>query len=136
MSRANRKKPMAQINVVPYIDVMLVLLVIFMVTAPMLTPGVAVQLPTLGDSTLSQGEPPIIVSINKDGEYFIELGEKTPQAVTAANVASYVKSVLEKSKVPVLVRADKSVSYGAVIELMGNLTQAGVPDVGLVTEAP
>jgi biopolymer transport protein TolR len=134
--RANRKKPVADINVVPYIDVMLVLLVIFMITAPMLTPGVEVQLPTLGETTLSQEDPPIIVSINKDGEYFIELGDDKPKAMAASKVGEYVKGIFDTAKVPVLIRADEAVSYGAVIKLMGSLRDAGVPDVGLVTEAP
>lgn len=139
MIHQNRRKPMSEINVVPYIDVMLVLLVIFMITAPMLTQGVKVDLPQTTAEPIEEQttDEHLIVSVNVDGEYFIERGQKKPESVQPDAIYDYVSKVL--SQVPetqVLVRGDRAVSYGVIVELMTVLQRAGAGSVGLVTEAP
>ena len=131
---------MAEINVVPYIDVMLVLLVIFMITAPMLTQGVKVDLPQTKAAPLDSKKKPdefLIVSVDINGNYFIERGQEKPQSVPGKDVGSYVGKVI--NQVPdtqVLVRGDRAVPYGTVVELMTVLQKAGAESVGLVTESP
>ncbi|ADZ91221.1 protein TolR [Marinomonas mediterranea] len=132
--RAHRKQ-VAEINVVPYIDVMLVLLVIFMITAPMLTQGVDVELPNANAAPIQQEETDVLIaSVDKSGQYFIDIGgEQSP--ISLADLQTRVKKVLSQNpNIPVLVRGDKNVSYGEVIGLMVSLQGAGVPNVGLVTE--
>ncbi len=131
-----RKKPMAEINVVPYIDVMLVLLVVFMVTAPMLMQGVKVDLPRAPSSPMdSKDDEPLIVSIKKDGTYFIELGGKPKENKSLDNIAALVAKVItQKPQTPILVWGDRDVPYGNVVTLMTRLQNAGAPSVGLVTE--
>ena len=127
-----RRKPMAEINVVPYIDVMLVLLVIFMITAPMLTQGVKVELPQAKASAVdTQNNTPLIVSINKTGQYFINDESQKQQSLTLQNI---LIRVLAESKIAkndnktkqILVRGDKNVAYGQVISLMSALKNAGI----------
>ncbi|MGD8430483.1 MAG: protein TolR [Ectothiorhodospiraceae bacterium] len=129
---------MAEINVVPYIDVMLVLLVIFMVTAPLLYQGVEVDLPQASAKPLRNKESePVIVEVNRDGEYFLNIGETPGNALTARKLVVTVTAVMRRRPdTPVLVRGDKNVPYGRVIEVMARLKQAGVPQVGLMTEPP
>lgn len=131
-----RKKPMAEINVVPYIDVMLVLLVVFMVTAPMLMQGVKVDLPQAPSTPMeSKDDEPLIVSIKKDGTYYIEFGGKPEESKPLDFIANVVTKIMkEKPQTPVLVWGDKEVPYGDVITLMTQLQNAGAPSVGLVTE--
>ncbi|WP_049722081.1 protein TolR [Gilvimarinus polysaccharolyticus] len=133
-----KKKPMAEINVVPYIDVMLVLLVVFMVTAPMLMQGVQVNLPQAPSSPIDDKEDePLIVSVDKTGAYFIELGGEPKQSKPLADITAMVSKVLgEKPTTPVLVWGDREVSYGMVVSLMTELQGAGAPSVGLVTDPP
>lgn len=133
-----KKKPIAEINVVPYIDVMLVLLIVFMVAAPMLTQGVKVELPQAASEPIeSKDDEPIMVSIKKDGTYYITLGSDTEQARPLAEIKDMVSKVLRQSpKTQVLVQGDHSVSYGTVVTLMSELQGAGAPSVGLVTEPP
>jgi biopolymer transport protein TolR len=141
MSRQKRK-PMAEINVVPYIDVMLVLLVIFMITAPMLTQGVKVDLPQAKAAPIDvQDAMPIIISVDKDGSYFINDENQQNQAIGLQNllVRIMAENKLAKQnnkKKPILVRGDKQVAYGQVIALMATLKKAGIENVGLMTEAP
>lgn len=136
---APKRRPMAEINVVPYIDVMLVLLIIFMVTAPMLVQSVPVDLPDV-NATPTEIEPDdstIVVSVNKQGLYFIERGEEQPKAMILADVQSYAQKVT--AQVPatrLLIRGDASVPYGKVVALMGGLQAVGIKNVGLITEAP
>ena len=127
---------MAEINVVPYIDVMLVLMVVFMITAPLLTEGINIELPKLTAKPVKVDEQQaLVVSIKADGSYYLNLGEKTDKQVTLKNVGIQVgKIVLAKPAVQVLVRGDKSVAYGRVVELMAVLQKSGVPNVGLITE--
>ena len=139
MSRnRNKHRAMADINVVPYIDVMLVLLIIFMVTAPMLMQGVKVDLPTANAEPVDeQDSEPLIISIDSAGELYLNLGEDEKQALTLATVSQRVGAVMRRSpKKPVLVWGDRAVAYGEVVTLMAALQEAGAPSVGLVTEPP
>ncbi|PIE37909.1 MAG: protein TolR [Gammaproteobacteria bacterium] len=129
---------MSEINVVPYIDVMLVLLIIFMVTAPMLMQGVQVDLPeAVTEPVDNQDSEPLIVSIKPSGELFLNLGANEEQALSLATIKQRVSVVLRRNpKKPVMVWGDRAVAYGEVVELMAALQQAGAPSVGLVTENP
>lgn len=135
--RRERRKPVADMNVVPYIDVMLVLLVIFMVTAPMLTQGIHVELPKAVTDNLSlRNREPIILSIKEDGSYWIKQGNDKDQRLERNAITDTVHRALEKTpEAPVLVNGDHRVNYGIVVTLMANLQQAGVPNVGLLTQA-
>lgn len=136
--RKPKKKPMAEINVVPYIDVMLVLLIVFMVTAPLLMQGVQVELPQAPSEPLEDDDvEPLIVSVKKDGSYYINLGGDQEQERPLAEIKDTVGKVLrQKPETPVLVWGDQEVGYGIVVELMTELQSAGAPSVGLVTEPP
>ena len=138
MRRRARLRPMAEINVVPYIDVMLVLLIIFMVTAPMLMQGVQVDLPQAKTEPVeSQDSEPLIVSINARGQLFLNLGAQDDQILSLATVRQRVGAVIRRSPdKPVLVWGDRAVPYGQVVALMAALKDAGAPGVGLVTEDP
>jgi len=129
---------MAEINVVPYIDVMLVLLIIFMVTAPMIMQGVQVELPHANATPVPpQDIKPLVVSIKADGSYFIELGskEQAGSATSLDDIADRVGKVLRaKPETPVFVWGDRRVPYGDVVELMSALQAAGAGSVGLVTD--
>lgn len=136
-TRRVRKRPMSEINVVPYIDVMLVLLIIFMVTAPLMTQGVKVDLPQASAEPVQQSETePLIVSVDADGFYYLNVGEDPKQGIDHDLLVQRVAAVLKyKPGTPVLVRGDASVNYGAVVTAMALLQKAGAPSVGLVTEA-
>lgn len=137
MSRQqNRRKPMSEINVVPYIDVMLVLLVIFMITAPLLTQGVDVELPQADAEPLSQQtEEPVVVTVDRAGELYIDVGEGKDRPISPEDLVNRVRVVLKhKPKTPIMVRGDTGVAYGRVIEAMVLLQSAGTPSVGLITE--
>ena len=129
--RHRKKKQMAEINVVPYIDVMLVLLVIFMVTAPLLTEGVKVDLVQADAKQIDSNEiEPVVLSVDIEGKYFIDTEVKEPEAIRA-----YAAAVLRRNpKVEFMVRGDKDVAYEAVVHAMVLLQQAGVPSVGLITD--
>ena len=133
----NKHRPMAEINVVPYIDVMLVLLIIFMVTAPMLMQGVKVDLPEANaDPVENQDSEPVIVSVDATGQLFLNLGQEE-QVLSLATIKDRVAEVIRRSpKKPVLVWGDKAVPYGDVVTVMVALQEAGAPSVGLVTENP
>jgi biopolymer transport protein TolR len=132
-----KRKPMSEINVVPYIDVMLVLLIIFMVTAPMLMQGVKVELPEASAAPVeNQDSEPVIVSIDSAGQLFLNLGQEE-QVLSLATVKDRVAAVMRRSPdKPVLVWGDRAVPYGQVVTLMAALQEAGAPAVGLVTEDP
>jgi biopolymer transport protein TolR len=133
-----KRKSMAEINVVPYIDVMLVLLVVFMVTAPLLTQGVKVDLPQAVSAPLdNQDQEPVVVSIKADGSYYVKLGKDEEAAKSLNDISTQVAKILTlQPKTPVLVWGDTKVDYGKVVELMALLQQAGAESVGLVTEPP
>jgi biopolymer transport protein TolR len=136
--RRVKHRPMAEINVVPYIDVMLVLLVIFMVTAPMLMQGVKVELPEAASDPVENQDPePLIVSINASGELFLNLGADQEQKLSLATIKQRVSVVIRRSpEKPVMVWGDRNVAYGDVVILMTVLQEAGAPHVGLVTDSP
>lgn len=138
MRKAPSRRPMSEINVVPYIDVMLVLLVIFMVTAPLLTQGVHVDLPkTPSEPFTDAKEEPLIVSVKADGGYYLNLGENPKQAVPLKDIGTKVAAVIRRNPdTPVLVWGDVKVPYGTVVTLMSELQAAGAEGVGLVTESP
>ncbi|HKK23870.1 MAG TPA: protein TolR [Pseudohaliea sp.] len=129
---------MAEINVVPYIDVMLVLLIIFMVTAPMLMQGVKVELPDAAAEPVdNQDSEPLIVSVNSAGQFFLNVGGDKERPVSLATIQQRVGAVMRRSPdKPVLVWGDEAVPYGEVVTLMAALQEAGAPGVGLVTEDP
>ncbi|BBB26504.1 protein TolR [Amphritea japonica] len=135
--RAKTKRKLnADINVVPYIDVMMVLLVIFMITAPMLTQGVDVELPKASsDPVDTQDSEPVIVTVDKDGQYFIDVGGDPLAPVSGEVVEERISKILSSNpKKLLLVRGDRGVDYDHVIQLMTLLQQAGAESVGLVTE--
>jgi len=130
------RRALAEINVVPYIDVMLVLLVIFMITAPLLMQGVNVSLPQTSSKPLSQNDRlPMIVSVNQRGHYFLNTTAHPMQALTAQQLMSEVSMQLSKnSHRPVYVKGDRQANYGNVVIAMSLLQKAGVNDIGLITE--
>ncbi len=133
-----RRRKVAEINVVPYIDVMLVLLIIFMVTAPLITQGVKVDLPQADAEPLDKDtKPPLVASVDAQGFYYITLGSNEKEPLSAAEVATLVKAhLVVNPDTPVVVNGDGAVSYDAVIQLMVLLqTVAGVPSVGLMTDS-
>lgn len=139
MGRKNgRRKPMAEINVVPYIDVTLVLLIIFMITTPMLQTGVQVELPQADSATVESeaDNMPVIVSINEQSQYFITIDDQEPELIQPEEVEGRVMAVLnQKPKTQVLIGAYKGIDYGVVVTLMAGLKNAGVSSVGLMTKS-
>ncbi len=135
-----KKRPIAEINVVPYIDVMLVLLVIFMITAPLLTQGVNVNLPQAHAKALAaKDKTPIVVSVNHQGQYFLNLATHPLQAINPQQLMSQVSAYLLLAKQhhenrPVYVKGDRDVNYGRVVQAMVLLQKAGAANVGLITE--
>ena len=137
MRRRKKHEQKAEINVVPWIDVCLVLLIVFMVTAPLLMQGVEVQLPQASTEPMDTKEEPLIVSVKQDKTFYINLGANQEAPTPLADIAEQVRKVLAtKPKTPVLVWGDTRVDYGAVVEVMGALQSVGVDNVGLVTEPP
>ncbi len=139
--RNSKRKSMAEINVVPYIDVMLVLLVIFMITAPLLSQGVNVELPKAQAKTLTQQREPIIVSINAQGEYFLNTFTAPDRPIDQELLKNEVSKELLAAKQKneersVFVKGDKRVDYDKVMQAMVLLQQAGAQSVGLITQDP
>ena len=138
--KRQRRKPMAEINVVPYIDVMLVLLIIFMITAPMLTQGVKVDLPQAAANPVDPSEnnsEPLIVSVDAEGLFYIAIGDKQDQPIDAQPLMVKVAAVLRRSpQTQVMVKGDSAANYGQVVYVMTLLQQAGAPSVGLITKQP
>ena len=135
-SRRIRKKPIGQINVVPYIDVMLVLLVIFMITAPLLTEGVKVKLPQADAKTITPKDiAPLVGTVDAHGDLHLASGAAQSVALDAESLMVRVAATLQLNpKTPVYVRGDRNVAYGKVVTVMAMLQQAGVSGVGLLTE--
>ena len=134
-----RRRPMSEINVVPYIDVMLVLLVIFMITAPLLSQGVKVELPRASAEPLPpEALEPLVLTVDAAGRYYLNVGGTgETEPVELETLLARVAAVLRhKPETPVMVRGDRAVDYGRVIEAMVVLQAAGAPNVGLVTEPP
>ena len=133
------KKPLASdMNVVPYIDVMLVLLVIFMVTAPMLTTGLTVDLPKADTSALSVAQQqPAIVTLQADQQYFLKLGAAEDQPMSLSELQELLSAEQAKNpELSVLINGDQSVPYGESVRLMAGLQSVGLQKVGLITETP
>jgi len=131
--RGGKRRPLAEINVItPFVDVMLVLLIIFMVTAPLLSPGIPVDLPKTNAKPLSENREPLSITVKKDGRIYLM---NTP--VAADDLVVRLKAIAENGNDErIYVRGDASVAYGRVIEVMGILNAAGFTKVGLVTGPP
>ena len=137
MRKSGKRKPVSEINVVPYIDVMLVLLIIFMITAPLLQQGVEIDLPQASANPLPpEQREPLIISVSKDGDLYLNIGENNDKPIDEDMLANRVAAVINNHpQTPVLVRGDKAVDYGRVTEAMVLLQSAGVEKVGLMTES-
>ena len=129
---------MSEINVVPYIDVMLVLLVIFVITAPLLSQGVHVDLPQADAKPLDvESQEPLVVTIDSTGDYYVNYGENQSAPVEPQVLTTRVAALLRhRPDLDIVVRGDENVPYGDVVILMTILQRAGAPSVGLMTEAP
>ena len=142
MSGVRKRRLMGEINVVPYIDVMLVLLVIFMVTAPILTQGVLVDLPKAPSEPIAENQDdPLVVSMRADGALFMNIGiRRNDEGGTRVTIFSLEeqagKIIRSRPDIPVYVRADHGLDYGQVVALMTALQRAGAQSVGLITEPP
>ena len=135
--KKNKRKPVCEINVVPYIDVMLVLLVIFMITAPLITAGVKVDLPQVDAEPMSaNAEPPLIASIDQSGNYYLSVGDTSDEALELHELIELVIAHKQiNPKAEIMINGDRNVVYNKVVQLMNLLqTQAGVESVGLMTE--
>ena len=132
-----KRKLMGEINVVPYIDVMLVLLVIFMATAPLLTQGVKVELPK-ADAAPIEAAPdsqPVILSVDADGNLYLSVGDEEDQPKSGAYIVEKVRIVMENApETPIFIEADRAVDYGYVVGAMVLLQQGGVQSIGFVTD--
>ena len=134
-----RRKLMGEINVVPYIDVMLVLLIIFMITAPLLTQGVQVELPDANslplDPELLKDREPLVLSVDRNGHYYLNVGKNEDASIDAEEVARRAAAVLGRDKgTPVLIKADERVPYGRVVQGMVLLQRAGATRIGFLTD--
>ena len=130
-----RRKLKAEINVVPYIDVMLVLLIIFMVTAPLLNLGVDIELPKSNAKSLDKKSDPVLLSVAPDGTMYLTLGKDPREVVDAATLVTKVSAfVRQNPQVPVLVGGDTHAEYGRIYEAMVLLQEAGAPRVGLMSQ--
>lgn len=138
MHQPGPRRPMSDINVVPFIDVMLVLLVIFMITAPLLTQGVKVDLPKTSANALTEKQKePLIVTVDSQGQFYFNLADKPSQPIPPQTLSHLVTTQLAnqtEEQRPVLVRGDKNANYGKVVEAMVLLQQAGAKTVGLITQ--
>ena len=129
-SRARRHSPMHEINVTPFVDVMLVLLIIFMVTAPLLTSGVPLELPEVKGQQLQANKEPLTISVQKDGKVYIQETQ-----VQLNDIAAKLKAIAKGGHdEPIFVRGDKGIDYGTVMRVMGRIKQGGFNKVSLVTE--
>ena len=130
--RRQRYRPLAEINVTPMVDVMLVLLIIFMVAAPLMTSGVDVDLPKTDAKPLSQDSEPLTVSINAEGKIFLGDG-----AVELPELVAKLQAIAQNNpERRIFVRGDKAVNYGLVMQVMGTITQGGFTKVALLAEQP
>ena len=139
--KGRRRRLMGEINVVPYIDVMLVLLIIFMITAPLLAEGIRVELPKAGAQPippdLLKDSKPIVLTIDQAGQLFLNYGGKDDEPIDAATVESRAAAVLRRNpETAVLVRGDYRVAYGEVVGAMTILQRAGAAKVGFITQPP
>ena len=136
-NRGRKRRLMGEINVVPYIDVMLVLLIIFMITAPLLTQGVKVELPKAGAEPLPPDtrHEPLVLSVDRKGLLYLSIGSNKDRPIDEATVVARASAVLRRdAETPVLVKADQNVPYGRVVSAMVLLQQAGATKVGFLTD--
>ena len=135
---SKKRRAVSEINVVPYIDVMLVLLIIFMITAPIVQQGVEIELPKLSANSLPpEQQEPVILTVSKAGDYYLNIGDDLKNPVSDDVVMQRIALVLkQKPQTPILVRGDKDADYGSVTTAMVLLQSAGVEKVGLMTEQP
>jgi biopolymer transport protein TolR len=136
-----RRRLMGEINVVPYIDVMLVLLIIFMITAPLLAEGIKVELPKAGAQPippeLMKDSKPIVLSVNQAGQLFLNYNKPEDEPLDAAEVEAQAAAVLRRApETAVLVRGDYRVAYGEIVAAMTILQRAGASKVGFITQPP
>ncbi len=133
-----RRRVMSEINVVPYIDVMLVLLIIFMITAPLVTQGVKIDLPQVPSEVIQPSDnEPVKVAVDIDGQIFVDIGENPDQPVAEEDLVTRIAAVLKyRPQAEVMVEGDRGVEYGRVVEVMALLQRAGVDNVGLITVPP
>ena len=131
--RSSRRAPMAEINVTPFVDVMLVLLIIFMVTAPLLNTGVPIELPESRANPLDQKEEPIEIAIDKDGIIFVD-GDALPQDRLVVRLEQIAASQDAENPQQILLRGDRSINYGQMMVVMGELNRVGLNSVSLVTQ--
>ena len=130
--RRGRYRPLAEINVTPLVDVMLVLLIIFMVTAPLMTSGVSVDLPKTNAQQLNSDSEPLTVTIKADGSIFLQ-----DQAVDISDIVAKLQAIAQNNPDRrIFVRGDKDLAYGRIMEVMGTITQGGFTKVALLAEAP
>ena len=130
-----RRKLKAEINVVPYIDVMLVLMIIFMVTAPLMNLGVDIQLPQSTATAIQNEKEPVVVSVDQDGNYFLTIGAGQREAIDIDTLVNKISAfVRQNPQVPVLIGGDERVDYGRIYKAMEALQRAGVPKVGLMSQ--
>ena len=136
--RQKTRRPMAEINVVPYIDVMLVLLVIFMITAPLLTQGVKVELVEADAKPIEEdAKRPLVVSVEADGTWSITYDDDRVQRVDQEDLLLKSSAIIKNNPgIAVLIKGDKAVVYDRVVRAMVILQQAGAPSVGLITQPP
>lgn len=130
---------MGEINVVPYIDVMLVLLIIFMITAPLLTQGISVDLPAVGaeplDPDLLRDNEPLVLSVDREGAFYLNISDDPDAPVDEETVVTMTAAVIRRNaETPVLVKADENVPWGRLARGMVLLTQAGAANVGMITD--
>lgn len=140
-ARRKRNRPMSEMNLVPYIDVMLVLVVILMITAPLLSQGVHVQLPSATAKALPQKSAPIIVSVDQQGNLYLNTSPTPAQTITPENLMSDVSTQLQTAQtqhkdLDIYVKGDRNANYGEIMTAMVLLQKAGASDVGLITKSP
>ena len=128
--KRSSREPMSEINVTPFVDVMLVLLIIFMVTAPLLTVGVQVDLPESSADTLPEEQEPLTLTINSKGEIYIQEHQVTYKKM----VPKLLAIAKNRTDTRIYVRGDKNINYGRVLEVMGTLSGAGFSKVALISE--
>ena len=138
---SDRRRLLGDINVVPYIDVMLVLLIIFMVTAPLLTQGIEVELPKAAakplDASLTEDDLPLVLSVDAEGRLYLNTGAEGNTELEDAEIVRQTQLILEaRPETPVLVKADHRVPYGRVVTAMVLLQRGGAPRIGFVTDPP
>ena len=138
---SGKRRLLGEINVVPYIDVMLVLLIIFMVTAPLLTQGIEVELPKAAakplDASLTEDDLPLVLSVDAEGRLYLNTGADGNTALDEAEIVRQTRLILEqRPETPVLVKADHRVPYGRVVTAMVLLQRGGAPRIGFITDPP